>query len=57
MARAWTRTWNGLVCPLSSRRGSAWHPHPPSQPWVLAVGRAVTTKKDEKHMEKMDEAE
>lgn len=39
------------VCLLSSRRGSARPSHPPSQPQVVAVGRAVTTEKDEKHME------
>lgn len=47
----------GTVCLLSSRRGSAQRSHPPSQPWVVAVGRAVTTEKDEKHMEEMDEEE
>lgn len=31
--------------------------HPPSQPWVVAVGRAVTTEKDEKHIENMDKEE
>lgn len=31
--------------------------HPPSQTWVVAVGGAVTTADDEKHMEKTVEEE
>lgn len=47
----------GIVCPFFSGRGSAQLSHPPSQTWVVAMGGAVTTVDDEKHMEEMDEEE